>query len=162
MWFKHSTTLPVTTPDVIFARCYNTTPAAATGCIGAAMTTTGTIGVTMDFDATWTLGAATGNTVYHVSTQLYNDNQWHHLLITRVTAAAAVTTFIDGKGIGSTNAVNTTLDGSQILGIGTDCSAGPPVARGELLGWSHRRLYLECQCFGCERSVDADPGPSYV
>lgn len=128
-WFKH-TSGTVTGVDTLFARCYTTAPAAATGCIAAAMNSSGAMVITVDDDALWTIGAATNNDITHTSTQAYNDNQWHHLAITKITGSAAVTTFIDGKQIGSTSATTTTLDGSQILGVGNDCSVGAACATG--------------------------------
>ncbi len=128
MWFKHSATISGT--DVLFSRCYNTTPAAAAGCVAAAMTSGGLMGITVDFDATFTIGAATNNTVYHQSVQTFNDNQWHFLAITRAATTGNVNTMIDGKPIGQTAGVNTTLDASQILSIGANCSVGVACATG--------------------------------
>jgi hypothetical protein len=126
-WFKHGTTLSGT--DVIFARCHNTTPAAVAGCVAASMTTTGTIMVNVDFDATFTIGA-TGTTVAHQSVQLFNDNQWHFLVVTRAATTGNINTMIDGKPIGQTAGLNTTLDVAQILSIGADCSVGAACATG--------------------------------
>jgi len=126
-WFKHSTTIAGT--DVLFSRCHNITPAQATGCVAASMTSTGTIAVNVDFDATFTIGA-TGTTVFHNSIQLFNDNQWHFLAITRAAGTGVINTMIDGKPIGQTAGVNTTLDSAQILSIGADCSVGASCATG--------------------------------
>jgi hypothetical protein len=126
-WFKHGTTLSGT--DVLFARCHNTTPAAVAGCVAASMTTTGTIMVNVDFDATFTIGA-TGTTVAHQSVQLFNDNQWHFLVVTRAATTGNINTMIDGKPIGQTAGLNTTLDVAQILSIGADCSVGAACATG--------------------------------
>ena len=120
-WFKHSTTISGT--DVLFARCYNATPAATAGCVAASMTSTGTMAVNVDFDATWTIGA-TGTTVFHNSVQTFNDNQWHFLEVTRAATTGNINTIIDGKPIGQTAGLNTTLDATQIFSIGTDCSTG--------------------------------------
>lgn len=127
VWFKHPTA--ITGTDVIFARCHNTTPAAAAGCVAASMTSTGSIAVNVDFDATFTIGA-TGTTVFHNSTQLFNDNQWHYLVVTRAATTGAINTMIDGKPIGQTNGLNTTLDAAQIFSIGADCSVGVACATG--------------------------------
>lgn len=127
-WFKHSTSISGT--DVLFQRCYNTTPAAAAGCVAAAMTSTGTMGITVDMDATFSIGAATNNSIYHASVQTFNDNQWHFLTITRAATTGNINTMIDGKPIGQTAGVNTTLDASQILSIGADCSVGAACATG--------------------------------
>lgn len=126
-WFKHSTAISGT--DVLFARCHNTTPAAAAGCVAASMTSTGTMAVNVDFDATFTIGA-TGTTVFHNSVQTFNDNQWHFLTVTRAATTGNINTMIDGKPIGQTAGVNTTLDASQIFSIGADCSAGAACATG--------------------------------
>ncbi len=127
VWFKHSTAIAGT--DVLFARCHNTTPAAAAGCVAASMTSTGTVAVNVDFDATFTIGA-TGTTVFHNSVQTFNDNQWHFLTVTRAATTGAINTMIDGKPIGQTNGVNTTLDAAQILSIGADCSVGAACSTG--------------------------------
>ena len=126
-WFKHSTT--ITGTDVLFARCYNATPAATAGCVAASMTSTGTMAVNVDFDATWTIGA-TGTTVFHNSVQTFNDNQWHFITITRAATTGNINTMIDGKPIGQTAGLNTTLDATQILSIGSDCSTGAACATG--------------------------------
>lgn len=126
-WFKHPTA--ITGTDVIFARCHNTTPAAATGCVAASMTSTGSIAVNIDFDAVFTIGA-TGTTVFHNSTQLFNDNQWHYLVVTRAATTGNINTMIDGKPIGQTAGLNTTLDAAQILSIGADCSVGAACSTG--------------------------------
>jgi hypothetical protein len=126
-WFKHSATLSGT--DVLFQRCYNTTPAAAAGCVAASMTSTGTLAVNVDYDAVFTIGA-TGTTVFHNSVQTFNDNQWHFLAITRAATTGNINTMIDGKPIGQTAGLNTTLDAAQILSIGADCSVGAACATG--------------------------------
>lgn len=128
VWFKHPTTISGT--DVLFARCYNATPAAAAGCVAASMTSTGTMAVNVDFDATWTIGSATGSTVFQQSVQTFNDNQWHFLEVTRAATTGNINTMIDGKPIGQTAGVNTTLDAAQIFGIGTDCSTGANCSTG--------------------------------
>ncbi len=126
-WFKHSATIAGT--DVLFQRCYNTTPAAAAGCVAASMTSTGTMAVNVDYDAVFTIGA-TGTTVFHNSVQTFNDNQWHFLAITRAATTGNINTMIDGKPIGQTAGLNTTLDAAQILSIGADCSVGAACATG--------------------------------
>ncbi|MFZ1654596.1 MAG: hypothetical protein WAT84_02085 [Candidatus Moraniibacteriota bacterium] len=128
VWFKH-TAGTVTGTDTLFARCHNTTPAAAAGCVAASMVSSGVMTVNVDFDATFTIGL-TGTTVFHSSTQTYNDGQWHFLMVTRAATTGAINTMIDGKPIGQTNGVNTTLDASQILSIGADCSVGAACATG--------------------------------
>lgn len=129
MWFKH-TAGTVTGVDTLFAKCYTTTPAAATGCTAAAMNSSGFIVVTWDDDALWSIGAATNNDFTQTSTQAYNDGQWHYFVNTRTTGAGAMQTFIDGKAIGTSTVTNTTLDGSQIIGIGSDCSTGAACGTG--------------------------------
>lgn len=126
-WFKHSATISGT--DVLFQRCYNTTPAAAAGCVAASMTSTGTMAVNVDYDAVFTIGL-TGTTVFHNSVQTFNDNQWHFLAITRAATTGNINTMIDGKPIGQTAGLNTTLDAAQILSIGADCSAAAACATG--------------------------------
>ena len=126
-WFKHATNIAGT--DVLFARCYNTTPAAAAGCVAISMPSTGVMTVNVDYDATFTIGV-TGTTVFHTSTQTYNDNQWHFIMVTRAATTGNINTMIDGKPIGQTAGLNTTLDVAQIIGIGTDCSVGAACATG--------------------------------
>lgn len=125
MWFRHSPTAPASGADTLFEKCVTATPAQAIGCVVAYMTTTGTIVVANDDDATWTrpdVGAASYD-ITSTSSLTYNDNQWHQLVITR-TNANDVDTFIDGNPLNlSTATGNTlTLDGSQIVTIGASCS----------------------------------------
>ncbi|MBP6929371.1 MAG: hypothetical protein KBB77_00365 [Candidatus Moranbacteria bacterium] len=124
LWFRHSTTAPATGADTIFEKCVTTTPGKATGCVIAYMTTTGTIVVANDTDATWTRpdeGAQAYN-ITATSTYTYNDNQWHNLIITR-TNANDVDSWIDGQGMSLSTATGgtTTFDGSQIVSIGASC-----------------------------------------
>lgn len=125
MWFKHSTTAPASGADTLFEKCVTATPAQATGCVIVYMTTTGTIVSANDTDATWTrpdVGAASYN-ITATSSLTYNDNQWHHLIVTR-TNANDVDTFIDGNPLNLSTATGgtTTFDGSQIVTIGASCS----------------------------------------
>jgi hypothetical protein len=130
-WFKHAAAAPVTTPDVVFARCFNTTPAQAVGCITLFMNTTGTMTAAMDDDATWTMGTAASFDSNSTTAQTYNDNQWHFFALSRTNALGIAYFSVDGKPAAITTAgITLTLDGSQILGIGTDCSAGAACATG--------------------------------
>lgn len=121
LWFKHTTSAPGAGVDMLFEKCVTATPAQATGCVAAYMTTTGAIVVANDDDATWTQGSSYDIT--STSSLTYNDNQWHQLVITR-TNANDVDTYIDGNPLNlSTATGNTiTLDGSQIVTIGASCS----------------------------------------
>lgn len=130
-WFKHSATAPVTTPDVVFARCFNTTPAQAVGCVTLFMNTSGTMTAAMDDDATWTMGTASSFDSNSTTTQTYTDNQWHFFALSRTNALGIAYFSVDGKPAAITTAgITLTFDGSQILGIGTDCSAGAACATG--------------------------------
>ena len=121
LWFKHSATAPASGVDMIFEKCVNATPGQAIGCVAAYMTTTGTVVVGNDDDATWTQGSSYDVTA--TSTYTYNDNQWHQLVITR-TNANDVDSWIDGQGMNLSTATGNTLtfDGSQIVTIGASCS----------------------------------------
>ncbi len=130
-WLKHAAAAPVTTPDVVFARCFNTTPAQAVGCVTLFMNTAGTMTAAMDDDATWTMGTASSFDSNSTTTQTYNDNQWHFFALSRTNALGIAYFSVDGKPAAITTAgIILTLDGSQILGIGTDCSAGAACATG--------------------------------
>lgn len=125
LWFKHSTTAPASGADTLFEKCITATPAQATGCVIAYMTTTGTIVVANDDDATWTR-PDTGTASYDItatSSLAYNDNQWHQLIISR-TNANDVDAYIDGNPLNLSTATGNTLtvDGSQIVTIGASCS----------------------------------------
>ncbi len=119
LWFRHSTTLPAT-PDMIFEKCVTAVPAQAIGCVSAYMTTTGAIGVGIDDDATWTRGSSYDITA--TSNIAYNDNKWHHLVLSR-TNANDLDVYIDGNPINLSNAtgLTTTIDGSQIVTFGAGC-----------------------------------------
>ncbi len=121
MWFKHSTTVPASGVDMLFEKCVTAVPAQAVGCVAAYMTSTGTIVVANDDDATWTQGSSYDIT--STSTLTYHDNQWHQLIISR-TNANDVDTFIDGNPLNLSTATGNTLtiDGSQIVTIGGSCS----------------------------------------
>jgi hypothetical protein len=124
LWFKHSTTAPATGADTIFEKCVTAAPAKATGCVIAYMTTTGTIVVANDTDATWTRpdeGAASYN-ITATSSLTYNDNQWHNLVLSR-TNANDLDSWIDGNGMNLSTATGgtTTFDGTQIVTIGASC-----------------------------------------
>lgn len=127
MWFKHSVTQAGT--DVLYSRCYNTTPAAAAACVTVYMTSTGTMVAAYDDDATWT--AYSSYDAMLTSTRTYNDNQWHHMVMARDNAND-LHFFIDGTPIVSNNATGSTLtlDASQIVSIGADCSVGVACATG--------------------------------
>ncbi len=149
-WFKHSTTLAGT--DVLFARCYNTTPAAATGCLAAAMNSSGQIVTTVDDDALWSIGAATNNDVTYTSTNSYADNQWHFYSLSKYTGAVAPVVLIDGQVISyATSLTHTTLDNAQILGVGTDCSSGAACGTGGNFwdGSIDDFTYSACGTAGC-------------
>lgn len=123
-WFKHSTTAPVTTPDVVFAKCFTTTPAQATGCITVWMNTTGTMTAAIDDDATWTMGTAASFDQSYSSTQTFNDGQWHFFALSRTNASGITYFSIDGKVMTVAGTAPTlTLTGSQIVGIGADCNS---------------------------------------
>ncbi len=131
MWFNH-TAGTVTGVDTLFADCYTTTPAAATGCIAAAMNASGQMVFTFDDDALWSIGAATNNDFTFTSTQTFNDGQWHFLTFSKNGASSTPLSMIDGKVISyaGTAASHTTMSGSQILGVGTDCSTGAACGTG--------------------------------
>jgi hypothetical protein len=121
LWFKHSVTAAA---DVLFERCYTpATPAAATGCIYAGMTTTGTITAGIDDDATWTTVGTISMDDALTSAGTWNDNQWHHLVLTNTDTDLCM--YIDGRlavACDSTLAAAATLDGSQVLTIGGRCT----------------------------------------
>lgn len=122
MWFKHSATAGGN--DVLFDRCYTAVPAASTtGCMAIWMNGTGNIVGAMDDDATWT--AYTSYDQVATTNLTYNDNRWHHLVFSR-TNATSFTMYIDGNPVTQviTAAPTATIDGSQIIGIGADCSVG--------------------------------------
>ncbi|MFA9262801.1 MAG: hypothetical protein ACEQSB_05665, partial [Undibacterium sp.] len=130
MWFNH-TAGTVTGVDTLFANCYTTTPAAATGCIAAAMNSSGQMVFTLDDDALWSIGAATNNDVTYTTTQTFNDGQWHFLTFSKINGATAPVAEIDGKVISYATALtHTTLSGSQILAVANDCSVGAACATG--------------------------------
>ncbi len=128
MWFKHSTSLPGA-PEVLFSKCYVAAGTAATGCVDATMTTTGTIRVGVDDDASWTLGTTYDITA--TTSQLYNDNQWHMITISR-TNAGDVDVYLDGQAINlsTATALATTFDGSQIVSLGASCAGSVNCAAG--------------------------------
>ncbi len=119
LWFKHSTSIAGV--DMLFEKCVNATPGQAIGCVAAYMTSTGTIVVANDDDATWTQGSSYDIT--STSTLTYNDNLWHQLVISR-TNANDVDSYIDGNPLNLSTATGNTLtvDGSQIVTIGASCS----------------------------------------
>lgn len=96
MWFKRDQTA-VSAVESLFARCYTTTPAAATGCTAAALNTWVEIVFTLDDDASWSIGAATNNDVTYTTTQAYNDGQWHFLSFSKINGATAPVAQIDGN-----------------------------------------------------------------
>ncbi len=121
LWFKHSTTAAA---DVLFERCYTpATPAAATGCVYAGMTTTGTITAGIDDDATWTTVGTLSMDDGLTSSGTWNDGQWHHLLLTNTDTDLCM--YIDGRqavACDTTLAASATLDGAQVLTIGGRCT----------------------------------------
>ncbi|MEK7585901.1 MAG: hypothetical protein AAB477_01545, partial [Patescibacteria group bacterium] len=122
MWFKHSTTAPAT-PDVLFEKCYNTTPAVTVGCVVAYMTTTGT--VVGAIDATTTFTQFTTYDVTATSSLTYNDDQWHFLLMSRDNAND-MNVYIDGVPLNLSTATGQTATvdaASQVTSIGASCSA---------------------------------------
>ncbi len=126
MWFKHSTTAPTGSVDTLFEKCVTATPSAPVGCVIAYMNTTGTITAAYDATTTWTRPDSGTGAVYDVTattTYAYNDNQWHHLLMTR-TNASNMNVFVDANTINLSTATaqTATLDGSQIVTIGASCS----------------------------------------
>ena len=129
MWFKHSTTAPAT-PQVLFEKCYNTTPAATTGCVVAYMTTTGTI--VGAIDATTTFTQFTTYDVTATSSQTYHDNQWHFLVMSR-TNANDMDVFIDGQALNLSNATGQTATvdaANQVVSIGASCAGSANCATG--------------------------------
>jgi hypothetical protein len=126
LWFKHSTTAPSGSIDTIFEKCVNGTPAAAVGCVVAYMNTSGNIVVANDATTTWTRPDGGGAPTYDVtatSTYAYNDNQWHHLVLSR-TNASNLNSWIDGNtmNLSTATAQTATYDNSQIVTIGASCS----------------------------------------
>ena len=127
MWFKHSAAIAGT--DVLYSRCYNTTPAAAAACVTIYMPSAGTMVAAYDDDATWT--AYSSYDVTATSTRTYNDNQWHQAILSR-NNAGIINFYIDGTPINLSTATASTLtlDASQIVAIGADCSVGAACATG--------------------------------
>jgi hypothetical protein len=120
LWFKHSITAAA---DVLFERCYTAVPAAAVGCIYAGMTTTGTITAGIDDDATFTTVGTLSMDDGLTSAGTWNDNQWHHLVLTNTDSDLCM--YIDGRlavACDTTLAAAATLDASQVLTIGGRCT----------------------------------------
>lgn len=129
MWFKHSTTLPAT-PDVLFEKCYNTTPAVTVGCVTAYMTTGGAI--VGAIDATTTFTQFTTYDVMATSALTYNDDQWHFLVMSR-DSANDMNVYIDGQALNLSSATGQTATvdaASQVTSIGASCSAAANCATG--------------------------------
>lgn len=126
-WFKHSTSIAGS--DVLFDKCYNTTPAKAAACVTIYMTSTGTMVGALDDDATWT--AFSSYDQMATSSLTYNDNQWHQVILSRDNAND-INMYIDGQPLNLNTATGSTLtvDVSQIVGIGADCSVGAACATG--------------------------------
>lgn len=118
LWFKHGTTAAA---DTLFERCYTpATPAVAVGCVYAGMTATGAIRVGLDSLLTWVYGTTYDDTV--ISTKLYNDNKWHHLVYTNTDSDICL--YIDGALAAACDtalAATATLDAAQVLTIGGTC-----------------------------------------
>lgn len=118
LWFKHGTTAAA---DTLFERCYTpATPAVAVGCVYAGMTSTGAIRIGLDSITTWVYGTTYDDTV--ISTKLYNDNKWHHLVYTNTDTDICL--YIDGAlaaACDTTLAATATLDAAQVLTIGGTC-----------------------------------------
>lgn len=122
LWFKHSTTAAA---DVLFERCYTTpaTPTAAVGCVYAGMNATGNIVFGIDDDATWTTVGTISMDDSITSTGTWNDNQWHHLLVTNTDTDICM--YIDGRqaaACDTTLAATGVLDAAQVLTIGGRCT----------------------------------------
>lgn len=121
MWFKHGTTAAA---DVLFERCYTpATPTAATGCVFAGMNTTGNIVFGIDDDATWTTVGTVSMDDAITSSGTWNDNQWHHLLVTNTDTDICM--YIDGRqavACDTALAATATLDNAQVLTIGGRCT----------------------------------------
>ena len=130
-WVKHSTTAPASGVDVIMSKRHTTAPAAVAGW-EMYMDTAGRIGFAVDDDATWgPCVPATDDCT--ISTNSYNDNQWHHVMAAKSSSTAGIYLYIDGKLINSDTTINSTLtlDGAgAILGVGSDCSVGAACATG--------------------------------
>lgn len=127
MWFKHSTTIAGN--DVLYSKCYNTTPAAAAACVTIYMNSSGFMVGALDDDVTWT--AYSSYDQMATSTRTYNDNQWHHVVLARDNAND-INMYIDGSPLNLSTATGSTLtvDASQIVAIGADCSVGVACATG--------------------------------
>lgn len=129
LWFKHSSTAAA---DVLFERCYApATPAAATGCVYAGMTTAGTITAGVDDDATFTTVGTLSMDKGLTSAGAWNDNQWHHLVLTNTDTDLCM--YIDGRlavVCDTSLAAVLTLDASQVLTIGGRCT-GAQCATGD-------------------------------
>ena len=119
LWFKHGTTAA---SDTLFERCYTpATPTVAVGCIWGGMTSTGAIKFGLDSITTWTYETTYDDSV--VSTELYNDNEWHHAVFTNTDTDICL--YIDGKQVAACDtslAATATMDASQVLTIGGVCS----------------------------------------
>ena len=129
MWFKHSTTAPAA-PQVLYEKCYNTTPAAVVGCVVAYMTTTGTI--VGAIDATTTFTQFTTYDITSTSSLAYNDDQWHFLLLARDNVGD-LNVYIDGQILNSTNATpqaGTVDAASQVTSIVASCAGAANCATG--------------------------------
>ncbi len=129
MWFKHSTTLPAT-PDVLYEKCYTTVPAVTVGCVVMYMTTAGAI--VGAIDATTTFTQFTTYDQMATSSLLYNDDQWHFILMTR-NNADDINVYIDGKPLNLSTATGQTATvdaANQVVSIGASCSAAANCATG--------------------------------
>ena len=128
MWFKHSTT--ISGNDVLFNKCYNTTPAVTVGCVTVYMNSSGNMVAAIDATTTWT--AFTTYDVTATTSLTYNDNQWHHILLSR-TNASDMDVYIDGNPLNLSTATGqtATLDAAnQVVAIGADCSVGASCGTG--------------------------------
>ena len=118
MWFKHSVTAAA---DTLFERCYTPATPTAAACIYAGMTATGAIRVAIDDDGTWTYATTYDDSI--ISTALYNDNQWHHLVVTNTDTDICM--YVDGRQAAACDTAFTataTLDAAQVLTIGGTCA----------------------------------------
>lgn len=128
LWFKHSTS--ISGNDVLFDKCYNSTPAVTVGCVTIYMNSTGNMVAAIDATTTWT--AFTTYDVTATTPLAYNDNQWHQVILSR-TNANDMDVYFDGNPLNLSTATGqtATLDAaSQIVAFGADCSVGANCSTG--------------------------------
>lgn len=129
MWFRHSTS--ISGNDVLFDRCYNATPAQAAACITIYMPSTGILVGAIDDDVTYTPYTASSYDQSASTVLTYNDGRWHHVVLSR-NNADDINFYVDGIPVNLSTATGATatIDVSQIIGIGADCSVGANCSTG--------------------------------